>query len=89
MTIRVTNPNAGEISGVNFTDPFPENVTANGAPTLYNCGVSASAYMAGTTLHFVDGTLPANGTCVIKVPVTSAIVGSYVNTTDHVFVDYN
>ena len=87
MTIRITNPNAGEISGVTFTDPFPTNVIVNGAPTLYNCGVSASAYMAGTTLHFVDGTLPANGTCVIKVPVTSAIIGTYVNTTDHVFVD--
>jgi LPXTG-site transpeptidase (sortase) family protein len=87
LTIRVTNPNGGELTGVNFTDPLPSPLTATGtAPLLFNCGTGATL-TGTTTLVFSNGTLAANSTCVIRVEVTASTIGTYPNTTTDLWVE--
>lgn len=90
LTITLTNPNGGALSGYNFTDNLPANLviaTPNGATTS-GCGTPTLTATAGSSsITFANGTVAANGTCVIKVNVTPATTGSKVNTTNNLFID--
>ncbi|MBN2256418.1 MAG: hypothetical protein JW704_01070, partial [Anaerolineaceae bacterium] len=87
LTIRLTNPNGAVIDNVEFSDNLPDDIVrTGGAAVLTNCGIYAT--LTGTDpIYFNDGTLAANSTCVIKVPVSSSVVGDYHNFTSNVFVD--
>ncbi|MEO8740598.1 MAG: IPTL-CTERM sorting domain-containing protein [Casimicrobiaceae bacterium] len=82
LTITLTNPNAVAATGVAFTDNYPANLvntaTPGGATT---CGGTPTAAASGTSLTLSGGTIPGNGSCTVTVNVTSAVGGSYVNTT--------
>jgi mucin-19 len=93
LTITLTNPAANgtnDIIGATFTDVFP---TTPGAMTLADavfsttCGGTLSdaggaALAAGSTsVKLVGATVPANGTCTVKLNVKGATVGTYNNTT--------
>ncbi len=96
LTINFSNPNGGAVSGVSVTDTFP---TAPGAMTVATplsssntCGGSlfdngGGALGAGDPgLRLSGGTLPAYGSCSIKVNVTAPTLGIYTNTTGNLFV---
>ena len=96
LTITLTNPAANgsnDIVGTTFTDVFP---TTPGAMTLADttitngCGGTLSdaggaALAAGSTaVKLVGGTVPANGSCLVKVNVKAPTAGTYNNTTNAV-----
>ncbi|MHB8882890.1 MAG: beta strand repeat-containing protein, partial [Thermodesulfovibrionales bacterium] len=89
LTITISNPNPGTVSGYNFTDTLPANMTVAATPgaTTSGCGTPIFAPTAGaSSISFSNGTLAANSSCVIKVNVTPSILGALINTTDHLFV---
>jgi uncharacterized repeat protein (TIGR01451 family) len=82
MTITLTNPNATAITGAAFTDAYPANLanTASASPAT-TCGGTVTATNGGPSLSLAGGTIPASGSCTVTVNVTSAIAGSYTNST--------
>jgi uncharacterized repeat protein (TIGR01451 family) len=83
MTIAFTNPNATSVTGVAFTDTYPAGLTniATGAVLVSNtCGGTLVAVNSGTSTSLTGGTIPVAG-CAIKINVTPATPGSYVNNT--------
>lgn len=80
LSITISNPNAGAISGYEFDDTLPTNVVVapGGVATFSGCGASptTSPVVAGggTQINGRNITVGANSTCVVSVPVTSAIV---------------
>src|SRR5258706_5853610 len=90
LTITLTNPNPGVITGYNFTDPLPAGMTVATTPgaATTSCGTPTFAPTSGaTSISFSNGTIAANGTCTIKVNVTTTATGTYNNTTNNLFVD--
>ncbi|PYQ27173.1 MAG: hypothetical protein DMF56_21685 [Acidobacteria bacterium] len=89
LTITLTNPNGGALSGYNFVDNLPANLviaTPNGATTS-GCGSPTLTATAGSsTISFSNGTVAANGSCVINVNVTPTTTGAKLNTTNNLFV---
>lgn len=96
LTITLSNPaanGANAISGATFTDVFP---TTPGAMTLADttvtngCGGTLSdaggaALAAGcTAVRLVGGTVPAGGSCIVRVNVKAPTAGTYNNTTNAV-----
>lgn len=90
LSFTLTNPNAGVVSGYNFVDNLPAGMlvrTPNGASSA-GCGAPAITAVAGSgTINVSNVTIAANGSCVIKVDVTTNATGSFVNTTNHLFID--
>ncbi|HYH08247.1 MAG TPA: DUF11 domain-containing protein [Thermoanaerobaculia bacterium] len=89
LTIRIGNPNAGEVSGYNFVDNLPAGLVIASSPnaTTSGCGTpTLTATAGGTSIGFSNGTVAANGSCVIRVDVTSAAAGTYENVTNNLFV---
>ena len=82
LRITLTNPNATvAITGAAFNDAYPSGLVNTATPLASsNCGGTASATANGISLGFTGGTIPANGSCVVTVNVTSAAAGSYTNT---------
>ncbi|QBB70704.1 DUF11 domain-containing protein [Pseudolysobacter antarcticus] len=80
LTITLTNPNtATAITGAAFTDTLPANVTTIAATAATTCAPGVASQAAGS-LTLAGGTIPANGSCMVTVNVTSAIGGVYNNT---------
>ncbi len=93
LAITLHNSNTAAISGANFTDNLPTlpggMVIANPPnATTSGCGTTPTfAPVAGaTSLSFSNGAIAANGDCVIRVNVTVPLVGTYSNTTNHLFI---
>jgi LPXTG-site transpeptidase (sortase) family protein len=85
LTIRIRNNDLDSaLTQASLSDPLPENVVlANPvSPSLSNCGSSAtlSATSGGSSVTLTNATIAPNGTCVIRVNVTSSISGIYTNT---------
>jgi uncharacterized repeat protein (TIGR01451 family) len=92
LKITLGNPNAAPVSGYNFVDNLPANlvVAATSAATTSGCGAPTLTAVAGaSSISFSNGTVAANGNCVISVNVTPTATGSLVNTTNHLFIDTN
>jgi uncharacterized repeat protein (TIGR01451 family) len=85
LTIRIRNNDLDTaLTQASLTDQLPDNVIlANPvSPSLSNCGSSASlsATSGGSTVTLNNATISPNGTCVIRVNVTSTVSGIYTNT---------
>jgi uncharacterized repeat protein (TIGR01451 family) len=92
LKITLGNPNAAPVSGYNFVDNLPANlvVAATPAATTSGCGAPTLTAVAGSSsISFSNGTVAANGNCVISVNVTPTATGSLINTTNHLFIDSN
>ncbi|HSY48764.1 MAG TPA: DUF11 domain-containing protein [Thermoanaerobaculia bacterium] len=90
LTITLTNPNAAPLSGYNVVDNLPANLVVASTPgaTTSGCGTPTLTANAGAgSITFANGTVAANGTCVVTVNVTPTATGSLVNTTNHLFLD--
>jgi uncharacterized repeat protein (TIGR01451 family) len=86
MTITLKNPNGVPITGVQFSDSFPEgisNVPANdpdGVVVSNSCGGAVTTDTAGNALYFADGTIPVGPDgCQLVVNVIGAKGGQWVN----------
>ncbi len=81
LTLTFTNSNAVAVTGLAFTDNYPVSFFNAATPALSNtCGGTATAVAGGSTLALVGGTIPASGSCVMTVKVTSSVAGNYNNT---------
>jgi hypothetical protein len=96
LTFTLTNPNAGALSGLNFSDVFPTSpgaMTLASTTTTNTCGgtltdENGSALAVGSTgIKLAGGTIPASSSCIVQVVVTPDTTGSYTNTSNHLFVD--
>lgn len=83
MTITLTANNATAITGTAFTDSFPPGLLVATTPSLTNtCGGTVTGATAGSgTLSLSGGTIPASGSCLVRVNVTSADTAEYINST--------
>ena len=84
LNFTLTNPNADRsLTGVGFTDNLPAGIVVNYPSGLSSsCGGGTIVAAAGTSsVSLAGATLDPGGSCSFTVSVTSATVGSYVNTT--------
>ena len=85
LTITLTNPNDFVVTGAGFTDSYPtdlRNAITDVAATT-DCSDDPNDLTArggDTFVQLVHGTLPANGSCVVVVPIAGAVVGFLTNT---------
>ncbi|NMB94719.1 MAG: DUF11 domain-containing protein [Flexilinea flocculi] len=66
------------LTGVNFTDSMPANLTVSGTPTTPQCFGVISSTSDSVTL--TGGTIAANSTCTITFQITASTVATYSNT---------
>ena len=80
LTISLSNSNPADITGVAFNDPYPAGLVNAATPLAStNCGGILTAVAGGNSLVLTGGTIPANGSCLASVQVTSAATGIYSN----------
>jgi len=81
LTFMLTNPNAVALTGAAFVDNLPAGIQVANPPTLNNtCGGTVSGATAGSTsINLSGGTIPANGSCTIRLNVTATTAGQYSN----------
>jgi uncharacterized repeat protein (TIGR01451 family) len=78
LTFTLSKPTATALSGLNFTDNLPTNLVVSGSPASPQCGGTVSG--SGGAVTATGASLGAGvGSCVITVPVTSSLTGSYTN----------
>ncbi|MEP6945646.1 MAG: Ig-like domain repeat protein [Acidobacteriota bacterium] len=89
LSIAITNPpgNAGSLSGIAITDPFPAGLEVDASPSPTNtCGGSLTGTATGSTsFGLTGGALASPGNqCVISVQVKATTAGAITNTTGNV-----
>jgi hypothetical protein len=79
LTITLSNPNATAATlTAPLTDTLPAGVTIAAAPLgSTTCGGVVSTGVNTVTL--TGGSIPADGTCTVRVDVTAPIAGNYIN----------
>jgi len=81
LTITLSNPASVQQRGAAFTDTHPANLVNAATPAAATtCGGTVTAAAGGSSVALSGGTIPASGSCTVTVTVTSATVGTYVNT---------
>ncbi|HEV2720563.1 MAG TPA: hypothetical protein VG323_11140 [Thermoanaerobaculia bacterium] len=83
LTITLTNPNGADLTGASLQDSYPAGLV-NAGPASTTCG-NNSVVTTATSMDLFYGTIPANGSCTMTVPVTASSVGSYENSTGALF----
>ncbi len=81
LTITITNPNANvALLGVAATDTLPTSpgqvTVANPANASNTCGGTFAPAPGATSLSLTGGTIPAGGSCQLKVNVTAPVASS-------------
>lgn len=80
LTVTLANPNGTAMSGAAFTDTYPTNLTNAFVPNASStCGGTVTAASNGPSLALAGGVIPANGSCVVTVDVTSTVAATYNN----------
>jgi uncharacterized repeat protein (TIGR01451 family) len=81
LTITLTNANATAASlTAPFIDTLPDGVVVDGsAAVTTTCGGTLTAITGASTVGLTGGSIPANGSCTVMVPVTAPSSGSYIN----------
>src|SRR5690349_8606814 len=93
LTFTLTNPTSGTITGLNFTDTLPTTpgamvVASTPSASTSGCGSPTFSPTAGAaSLSFSNGTLSPNSSCTVSVNVTVPVVGTYNNTSAHLFIN--
>jgi len=92
LTFTLNNPNGVALSGVSFSDTFPTSPGAmvvaspTGASTA-GCGSPTLAPTPGApSISFSNGTIAPNGACTVSLNVTTPAIGTYDNTSGHLFI---
>ena len=81
LTFTLTNSNATALTGTAFSDVYPAGLVNASTPNVNNtCGGSTTGGTPGAnSVGLTGGTIPANGSCTVKVDVTSNTGGAYNN----------
>ena len=82
LTFTIDNgANAIEAADLAFTDAFPAGLVVAGTPNgSTTCGGTFAPGASDVSLAFTGGAVAAGDACAISVDVTSAVAGSYPNT---------
>ena len=75
VTITLTNNSATPLTGVNFTDVLPANLTISGTPVTPQCN-GGTITNTTNSVTLAGGSIPANSTCTIVFNVTSTAPGT-------------
>jgi hypothetical protein len=78
LTFTITNPNASAQTGIAFSDTLPSGLYDQPGSTQ-TCGGTLTTSVSGISLS--GGTLAANASCSIQVPIGSSAAGVQTNTT--------
>lgn len=62
-----------------LVDTLPSGVTVSGSASTTCTGGAVSASTGGSTVTLTQGSIPADGSCTVTVPVTAPDGGNYVN----------
>ena len=82
MTITFTNNNQFDITGLAFTDTYPDGMINAASPSFSStCGGTLTATAGGASLALVNGTVPSNGNCAVSANVVTTTIGTFVNST--------
>jgi uncharacterized repeat protein (TIGR01451 family) len=88
MSISIANPNVQAITGVAFTDSYPQGIVnlPSGAGVLVNntCGGNVSALPLDGSLGLTGGTIPAGANCEVDIAVVATASGPIHNDTGQV-----
>ena len=82
LTVTLTNPNAGAITGAAFTDSYPAGLVNSATPGAASTGCGSpvvSAAPGGSSLSLSGASIAGGGSCSVTVNVTSASAGGYTN----------
>jgi len=81
LSITLSNTNAVALKNIALTDTYPANVKTASTPaasfTGTGCAGTVVAAAGGTSVALSSATVPAGGSCVLKVNVTSAVASVY------------
>lgn len=82
LTITLANSNGTAVTGVGFTDIYPSGMFNAATLGLNNtCGGTVTAVAGDSSLALAGGTIPAGGSCLVRVNITSSETAQYSNTT--------
>lgn len=95
LMFTLSNPTTVSINGVNFSDSLPtipDTMQVANTPGVSYSGCGAGAFSPALiggegTISFSNGTIAPNSSCIIKVNVSAPSIGTYVNTTDNLFIN--
>jgi uncharacterized repeat protein (TIGR01451 family) len=85
LTLTLTNNDANTaVTGVQLSDPYPGGMAnASSAVLVSNsCGGSVTAPTSGFSMSLSGGTIPAAGSCQIKLHVVGTAPGAAINQTE-------
>jgi LPXTG-site transpeptidase (sortase) family protein len=82
LTFTITNPNAVSLTGVRFSDTFPNGVIVANPPAANQCGGTVT--YSNNSISLTGGSIVPNSACTVTVSVTSGSGGTYVNTSGNV-----
>ena len=84
LTYELRNDSAVTASRVSLSDTLPTNVVVANTPNVSSTcfGGTVSAAAGDRSISWFDGRVGAGETCTLAVNVTSAVVGSYPNSTE-------
>lgn len=84
MTVTITNPNAFQVTGINFSDAYPAGLAPD-VVGAYTCGtLGSSAAFNASGWAFTNVTLAAGASCSVPMLMHATIPGAIVNTTSQV-----
>jgi len=83
MTITLSNPNAGEVDGVGFSDSYPPGIVnaPNNGLIVSSCSGTLTASPSGTSLTLAGASIAPGGYCYLQVGVVGVYAGSFDNDT--------
>ena len=84
MTVTITNPNAFQVTGINFSDTYPAGLVPDQVGA-YTCGtLGSSAAFNASGWAFTNVTLAAGASCSVPMLMHASVGGAIVNTTSQV-----
>ena len=89
LSFVITNPGPEPISSVNFIDNFPPGVEIEGTSVAHSgCGPLSPLVLTDgdISVSFSDITVAGFGTCQIDVTVTGPSEGTFLNTTEKLYI---
>ena len=95
LVFTISNPNAAAMTGLSFNDTLPSSsgipMTIAGAPTSSGCGTASFTAVVNTSnFSFSNGSVAANASCVVTLPVkiaASPTSGTYNNVSGNLFAN--
>ena len=76
----MSNTNVTDASNASLTDTLPSGVVIASTPTpSTTCGGTLTAITGTSTVTLTGGSIPANSSCTVTVPVTASSGGNYIN----------